>query len=332
MRRARLFRGMNLVVLVTSLMVMLWATNEGWAAEVKYPTRPIQIIIGYAPGTTDAGLRPFTEKLPEYLGQPASFVYKPGASGAVAASFVAKAKPDGYTLFGASQAPIITAPYTQEGLDYTFDDFTPICRLVVSPIVLAVKADSPLKTVRDVVEAAKKSPGKITFSTSGVFSTIQIPTEIFAKMAGIQLTHVPCSGTSPAVTALLGGHVTLTSSSMAPLSPHLKSKALRGLAVYEKERLREFPDIPTMAEAGYPVIYSNWYGMLAPKRTPGEIVKKLYGSFKKVIEENRQFVEDRAANMSLKVAFVGLEEFASILKGENEAVKKVVQELQATGK
>ena len=332
MRSWRHLGKMILAVLLAAFMGMTCVAEKGWAAEVKYPTRPVQIIIGYAPGTTDAGLRPFTEKLPEYLGQPTSFVFKPGASGAVAASFVAKARPDGYTLFGASQSPIITAPHTQEGLDYTFDDFIPICRLVVSPIVLAVKADSPLKTVRDVLEAAKKAPGKITFSTSGVFSTIQIPTEIFAKMAGIQLTHVPCSGTSPAVTALLGGHVTMTSSSMAPLSPHLKSKALRGLAVYEKERLKEFPDVPTMAEAGYPVIYSNWYGMLAPKKTPEEIVRKLYSSFKRVVAENRQFVEDRSANMSLKVAFVGLEEFAAILKSENEAVKKVVRELQGSGK
>jgi len=130
-----------------------------------------------------------------------SFVYKPGANGAIGASFVAKAKPDGYTPFGTSQAPIITTPLTEEGLDYTFDDFSPICRLVESPIVLATKADSPLKTLKDVIEEAKKFPGKMTFSTSGVFSTIQLPTEILSRMAGITLTHVPCTGTSPAVTA-----------------------------------------------------------------------------------------------------------------------------------
>ncbi len=326
------FKGMNLIVQVIFLTMMLWTANQGWAAEVKYPIRPIQIIIAYAPGTTDMGLRPFIEKLPHYLGQPASFVYKPGANGGIGASFAAKSRPDGYTLFGTSQAPIITTPLTQEGLDYTLDDFSPVCRLVESPIVLAAKADSPFKTLKDVIEEAKKSPGKITFSTSGVFSTIQLPTEIFSRMAGITLTHVPCTGTSPAVTALLGGHVTLTSSSMAPLFPHLKSHALRPIAVYEKERLKEFPDVPTFSELGYPIVYSNWYGILVPRRTPEEVVRKIYTSFKKVIEDYRTFIEDRVANMSLKLVFLGPEEFANTLKAENEAVKKVVKDLMATRK
>lgn len=247
-------------------------------------------------------------------------------------SFVAKAKPDGYTLLGTSQAPIITTPLTQEGLDYTFEDFSPVCRLVETPIVLAVRDNSPLKTVKDVIEEAKKSPGKISFSTNGVFSTLQLPVEIFSRTAGITLTHVPCPGTSPTVTALLGGHVTMTSSSMAPLSPHLKSKALRAIAVFEKERLKEFPDIPTFAELGYPVFYSNWYGVVVPRRTPEEIVKKLYGSFKKVLEGNRKFIADRVGNMSLKLAFLGPEEFGDTLKGENAAVRKIVKELMAAGK
>jgi tripartite-type tricarboxylate transporter receptor subunit TctC len=332
MKSQRCFKGMNLAVRVTFLMMVLWTANEGWTAEVRYPTRPIQIVIAYAPGTTDTGLRPFIEKLPDYLGQPTSFVYKPGANGAIGASFVAKAKPDGYTLFGTSQAPIITTPLTQEGLDYALDDFSPICRLVESPIVLAAKADSPLKTLKDIIEEAKKFPGKMTFSTSGVFSTIQLPTEIFSRMAGITLTHVPCTGTSPAVTALLGGHVTLTSSSMAPLFPHLKSHALRPIAVYEKERLKEFPDVPTFSELGYPIVYSNWYGILAPKRTPEEIVRKIYASFKKGIEDHRNFIEERVANMSLKLVFLGPEEFTHTLKAENEAVKKIVKELMTSRK
>jgi len=332
MRRQRHFKGMNLMVVVTFLMMMLWAGNEGWAAEVKYPARPIQIVIAYQPGTTDVAIRPFTEKLPDYLGQPVSFVYKPGASGAIGASFVSKARPDGYTLFGSPPAPIITTPLTQEGLDYTLDDFAPVARLVGSPIVLATKVDSPLKTLKDMIEEAKKSPGKVTFSSAGAFSTTQIPVEIFARMAGITLIHVPCPGAGPAVTALLGGHVTLATSSMAPLSPHLKSKSLRALAVFEKERLKEFPDVPTFSELGYPVLYSQWFGILAPKKTPEEIVRKIYLSLKKVLDENRKFVEDRVANISLRVAFLGPEEFAAALKGENETAKKIVKDLMAAGK
>lgn len=309
-----------------------WAAGESLAAEVKYPTRPIQIVIGYAPGSSDMSIRPFTEKLPDYLGQPTVFVYKPGAAGSIAGSYVAKSKPDGYTLFGTSQAPIITSPLTQEGVDYTFEDFAPLCRLVRSPIVLAAKADSPLKTLKDLIEEAKKFPGKITFSSSGVFSTIQIPTEIFSRVAGIQLTHVPCAGTGPAITALLGGHVTLTSSSMPALVPHLKSKALRLIAVYEKERLKEFPDIPTFTELGYPLVFSSWHGMVVPKKMPEEIFNKLLAAFKRVLDENRKSIEERLANMSLMLDFAGPAEFAASLKGENEAVKKIVKELMATAK
>ena len=332
MGRQKVLKGMMVAVWVAVSMVFGWGVNEGWTAETKYPTRPIQIIIGYAPGTTDMALRPFVEKLPEYLGQPTSFVYKPGGNGAMGASFAAKAKPDGYTLFGTSQAPIITTPQTQEGLDYSFEDFTPVCRLVETPIVLAVKANSPLKTLKDVVEEAQKSPGKITFSTNGVYSTLQLPMEIFSRMAKITLTHVPCTGTSPAVTALLGGHVAMTSASMAPLSPHLKSKALRPIAVFAGGRLKEFPEVPTFAEAGYPVFYSNWYGVVVSRKTSEEIVKKLFGSFKRVLEEHRTWIEQRVANMSLNLGFLGPEEFGNTLRGENESVKKIVKELMAANK
>ena len=151
-------------------------------------------------------------------------------------------------------------------------------------------------------------------------------------MADIQLTHVPCTGTGPAVTAVLGGHVTMTSSSMAPLAPHLRTKALRGLAVYEKERLKEFPDIPTASELGFPVVYSNWYGIVAPRKTPNEIVKRLYDASKKVLDGNRKYIEERVTGLALILDFQGPEEFAATLKRENEGVKKVVKELKATEK
>ncbi len=331
MRKARHLNLMHWMALSAFLVSMAWAADKGWAGE-KYPTRIIQIIFGFAPGTTDVAIRPFTDKLPDYLGQPTSFVYKPGGAGAIAASNVARSKPDGYTLFGTSSGPIVINTITQEGLDYTLDDFLPIVRLVRSTMILAVKADSPLKTLRDVIEEAKKNPGKLTFSTAGTFTSPQIVTEIFSRLAKIQLTHVPCTGQGPAVTALLGGHVTMTSSSMAPITPHLQSKALRGLVVYQKERLKDFPEIPTASELGYPVVYSNWYGIVGPKNLPKEILKELHEAFKKVIEDNRKFIEERLTNLSLMLDFQGPEEFSgAALKGENEVVKKVVKELMSSG-
>lgn len=167
-----------------------WVPSEGGAAERKYPNRPIQVVIAAAPGGTDLIFRPFTEKMAEVLGQPMAFVFKPGASGMTGASFVAQSKPDGYTLIGTSNTPVMIAPLTKEA-DYSIDDFVPICRLVKTPLMVAVRTDSPWKSIKDIAAEAKKSPGLLTFSTSGVFSFNHLLMEMFTKHAGIQLTMFP---------------------------------------------------------------------------------------------------------------------------------------------
>jgi len=317
--------GMQAIIVV--FIILGCAIWEGHAAEAKFPTRPIQIIIGFQPGSTDIALRPFTEKLPEYLGQPISFVYKPGATGAVGASFVARAKPDGYTLMGTTQAAVVIIPLTMES-DYKLDDFTPICRLVRTSIILAVKADSRWKTLKDIVEEAKKSPGKLTYSSAGIFGNNHLAMEMFLKSIGVDITHVPCAGSTPAVTALLGGHVDMTSSTMGPISPHLKAGAVRPIAFFEKERLKEYPNIPTFAELGYPVIYPVWYGLFAPKGTPEEVVKTIYKGLEKVVENHKNFIEDRLEKVSLNLDVVNPEEFAKEVKVLNESLKKILKDLK----
>jgi tripartite-type tricarboxylate transporter receptor subunit TctC len=301
--------------------------RECRAAGEKYPNKTIQVVICYQPGATDMAFRPFTEKLPEYLGQPIAFAFKPGAAGGAGASFVARAKPDGYTLIGTSNSPVITAPLTKE-LDYTLYDFAPICRLVSSPIVMAVKSDSPWKNLKEVVEEAKKSPGKLTYSTAGVFGTTHVPMELFVKSAGINLTHVPCEGSTPGVTALLGGHVSMTCSTMPTILPHFKSGALRPIAFFEKDRLKEFPDVPTFTELGYPVVYFLWYGLMAPKGTSEEVIKTISGACKKLIQEQPKHIEDRLEKLSLKLVFLNPEEFAKETKDEYEYMKKIIEELK----
>jgi tripartite-type tricarboxylate transporter receptor subunit TctC len=313
-------------VIIPSI-VMVWIVSEAWTAEGKYPNRPIRVVIGYTPGSTDMAFRPFADKLPEYIGQPITFVYKPGATGAVGASFVAKAKPDGYTLIGAPAASVLTPPLTQEGLDYTVDDFVPICRLVKSPIMLVVKTDAPWKTVKDVVEEAKKFPGKLAYSSAGVFSSANLSMEWFLKSAGINMTHVPCEGSTPAVTALLGSHVNMTSSAMASPMPHIKAGTIRPIGVFEKNRLKEFPGVPTFLESGYPVVLYTWYGFMVPKGTPEEVIKTIYMACKKVVEEHRDFIEDRLGKMSFKLDFLSPEEFASEVKAENEIMKNIIKDL-----
>lgn len=326
MRRHKHSIWKGVLVIFVLLMIAWWATSESWAAEKKYPNRPIQVVICYSPGSTDMAIRPIVDRLPEYLGQPVTFVYKPGASGAVGGSYVSKVKADGYTLIGTSQSPIMLCPLTKE-VDYTLDNFIPICRLVKSPVLVAVKADSPWKTVKDLVEEAKKSPGKLTFSSTGVLGTPTLPMEIFVKLTDIKMTHVPCPGTAPAVTALLGGHVHSTTATLASITPHIKSGALRPLGVFEKKRIKAFPDVPTFTEQGYPVALTVWYGLLAPKGTSDEVVKKIYGACKKILDDHRKSVEDQLDNLSLELDFAGPEQFAKEIKEENDMMGKIVKDL-----
>ncbi len=322
----------SMPAIVVFMLVMGGALSENGAAEIKYPTQPIQLIVAYQPGASDLAYRAFTEKLPGYLGQPIAFVYKPGGSGVAGASFAAKAKPDGYTLLGTSAGAVMLNPLTKEGLDFTLDDFAPIARLVKSPIVIGVRANSPWKTLKDIVEEAKKFPGKITYSHGGVFTVGQLALEMFLHDAGIKMTHVPCLGATPAVTALLGGDVDMTSSTMQPILHHFKSGALRPIAIFEKKRLKELPNVPTVIESGYSVNISVWYGIVAPKKTPEEVIKTLSTSLKKVSVDHKGSVEDQLGKLSLTVDYLNHEEFANELKVENEAMKKIIKDLMKPAK
>ncbi len=320
--------GLAIFILVLQITVF-----PGYCQAVEtYPTQPITVVICYQPGSTDVSLRPFTDKMASYLGQPMLFVYKPGAAGATGARFVATSKPDGYTLIGGSQSPLIIAPLTKEDVGYSLDDFVPAVRLVNSVGVLAVRSDSPWKTLQDLVEDARKSPGKITFSTSGVFSSPHLKMAMFLKAAGINMTHVPTTGSTPAMTALLGGHVQVTSSALNTLRPHLQSGALRPLAFFEKTRLSDFPNVPTFLELGYPEGFSVWYGILAPKGTRQEVVNTLYDAARKVITEHRREIEDQMNKLSLRLDFLGPQEFTKQIREESDEVKSCIKELQATSK
>lgn len=326
MKKRKNCKWITLLISIAILMALGWAANNSWAAEQKYPNRAIQVVVCYQPGSTDMALRPFVDRLPDYLGQPVAFVYKPGASGAIGASFVTKARSDGYTLIGTSQSPIMLCPLTKD-VDYTLDNFIPICRLVKSPVLVAVKADSPWKTVKEFVEEAKKSPGKLTFSSTGVLGTPTLPMEMFIRLADIKVTHVPCPGTAPAVTALLGGHVNSTTATMASITPHIKSGALRPLGVFEKKRIKAFPDVPTFTEQGYPVSLSVWYGLLAPKGTQDEVITTIYGACKKILDDHRKAVEDQLGKLSLELDFSGVGDFVKEIREENEVMAKIVKDL-----
>ncbi len=328
MKRQKFPGLVKFVILGITVAVISLTAAASWAQDKKYPTRPIQVIVGYNPGSTDTYIRVFTEYLPKYLGQPISFVYKPGAAGSVGASFVAKSKPDGYTLFGCSTAPVILGPVTKEGMDFTLESFAPIVRYVMTPMGVAVKSTSPIKTLKDLVEAAKSSPGKLTYSTSGSLGSPHFGMEMFSKEAKIKMTQVPCQGDAISATSLLGGHVDMAASSLGPLKPHIDSGAFRMLGVMQKNRMKYLPDIPTFTEAGYPVVFPLWYGLMAPKGVPKEVVEAIYQASKKALEENRAAIEDKLKQIGPELSFLGPEEMGKENKAHRDSIQIIFKEIK----
>ncbi len=321
--RAVRFLGVGILTVVLTLSVM----GEGLSAEKKFPTKPITVVIGFAPGDTDNILRPFVEKMPEYLGQPMTFVYKPGAAGSLGAGFVASSKPDGYTLVGTSQSSITVVPHSQKDVGYTWESFAPVCYVAEALYLFAVKADSPWKTMKDFVADARKEPGKLTYSSSGAFGLPHIGGEMVAKAAGMKLKYIPSTGSTPAVTAVLGGHVDAVSTPATPVFAHIQAGTMRALAVFTKDRSPFLADTPTFLEMGYPVSLDVITGFLAPKGTPKDIVDTIASAAQKVAQDHKAFVVERLGNQGQKLRYGGPADYTAALRGYNETFSKVIKDL-----
>ncbi len=320
MRTGRVFW---IFILAGALLFGLGAGADG--AEKKFPAKAIQVIIPFQPGDTDNLLRPFVEKMPEYLGQPVNLVYKPGAAGSLGAGFVASSKPDGYLLVGSSHSSIVVVPLTQKDVGYTWKTFTPVCALVDASSLLVVQTRSPWKTLKDLIEDARKSPGKITYSSSGTFGSNHLIPEALSNLAGIKMTYVPSQGSGPTITALLGGHVDVASTAIAPALPHLRAGTLRPLAVYKPTRMRALPDAPSLVELGYPISSSSPYGLLAPTGTPKEIVNIIYQAAKKVMENHKSFIVERLDKLGAEPGLEGPEEYTQHLGKQHELFSGILK-------
>lgn len=286
------------------------------ASAQQFPSKPIQLVIPFAPGDTDQMLRPFVDKMGEFLGQPVVMNYKPGAGGGVGAASVAASPPDGYTIVGSSPGSLVVVPLANKEMKYTTESFQPVAALSEGGLMLVVPAASPYKTIKDLVEQAKKAPGKVTFTSSGALGITHLLAEIFAQDAGIKMSHIPYQGSAPAITALLGGHVEMASTAIAPAQAHIKAGTLRPLAVFSDKRLKAYPDVPTLREMGYKLGAPTLYGILAPKDTPKEVVDALHGAARKVVEKYGDPIAQTLATMGAEVKLLGPEEYGAYLKGQ----------------
>ncbi len=281
------------------------------SAQDSYPSKPISMINPFPPGgVVDIVGRPLAAIMEKSLKQPVVMVNRPGAGGAVGFATVAKATPDGYTiLMGLSSISIFPVSDRINGKapSYELSDFAPIALVTADPTVLVVRADGPYKTLKDFVDAAKADPGKINYSSSGVYGTLHVSMEIFANAAGIRLFHVPYQGGGPAVTALLGGQVQALASGPAAAIGQIRAGKMRALASWSTKRLELLPEIPTFKELGYDAEFYIWSGVFVPVATPSPIVNKL----REAVREAANSTEFRSAmeKVSTPVAYLDAPEF-----------------------
>jgi tripartite-type tricarboxylate transporter receptor subunit TctC len=248
------------------------------AAAQTYPGKPIKIIVPFTPGgSNDVLARVIAEKLGTAWGQPVVVENKPGAAGHIGAEAAAKSPPDGYTLFVAPNDILTIAPALYSKLPYDpIKDYAPVAMLGALPIVLVVNSNSPIKSVKELIAAAKAKPDSLSYASSGGGTPQHVSAEMFKLMTGAPMLHVPYKGTGPAMTDLLGGQVQVLFSPINSAIPHIKSGKLRALAVASEKRVSYLPEVPTMQEAGVPG-YKNdiWIALLAPAGTPKDVVDKL---------------------------------------------------------
>jgi len=256
------------------------AAAAAWAPQLGaqgYPKKPIRIVIGYAPGgSAEAGARPLAKVLEALLGQPLIFDYRPGAAAVVATEFVAKAPPDGYTLYYFDSGPLTIAPHLNKVGYRSLDSFTHLGHVCGSGSLLVVHPSTPFKSVADVIAASKREPDKWSYGTSGVGGPHHLSGEYFKNVTGASLLHIPYKGGGPAMTDLMGGQIPMLFSSLGPAVGAVKSGKIRPLAVTSLARSAAFPEVPTMDELGIKGFDSTaWYGLLGPAGLPREVTERI---------------------------------------------------------
>ncbi|HUQ27939.1 MAG TPA: tripartite tricarboxylate transporter substrate binding protein [Usitatibacter sp.] len=243
-----------------------------------YPNKAVRMLVGFPPGGgTDILARIVAQKLSESWGQPVIVENRPGASATIAAQAVAQAAPDGYTLSMGQLTPNAIAPALMAKLPYATRDFVPIVLVGTSPNVLVVNPSVPAKDVAELVALAKSRPGRLTYASSGTGSLQHIAAETFKSMAGVDIVHVPFKGSGQAVIDLISGQVDMNFDSIPAVIQHVKSGKLRAIAVTARKRASGLPEVPAIAESGFPDYdLTTWWGLFAPAGTPPEVLAKIH--------------------------------------------------------
>lgn len=310
-----------LVALALTLALASGATAAGAA---DYPTREVTLIVPpSAGGGTDLIFRALAKATEPFLGRPIVVVNRPGAGGAIGTAEIARAKPDGYTLGAVLQQ--VHLPLMRPEVAYRWTDFTYIMMINADPMAFTVKADSPWKSLRDLVEAAKAKPGAITVGNCGMGCISHLAAGLLEQAGDVKFRHVPFEGHSPGRTALLGGHLDVMIMSPPEAVDYVKSGQLRVLAVASQNRDPLLPDTPTTAEAGYPLIAQAWRAIGGPKGIPADIQAKIHDAFKKGLETPA--FQEFMKSSGFPILYMGSAELEAYVERERNDFKNTLERL-----
>src|SRR6266850_1113237 len=296
------------------------------AAAQSFPSKPLRVIIPFvAGGSSDIVGRAIGSKFQEFLGQPAVVENKPGANGAIAAEFVAKAEPDGHTILVGSIGVFSINSALFKDLRYNpLRDFAPITLAVTTPNVLITKPALAANSMKELVDYAKKNPGKLSYCSSGTGSSDHLTAELLNQVAGISAVHVPYKGGAACQTDIMGGQVDISFQNLGAVTNYVRGNRMKALAVTAKARNPQLPNVPTTAEGGYPdLVVTSWQAAAAPARTPREIVAKLNDAAVKALRSPD--VSARMNQIGFDVVAGTPEEFGKFMQQEVERWTKVVE-------
>ena len=310
---------------VLALVALLGGlSTAGFAPAQDYPNKPVRLIIPYpAGGASDLTARAVVSVADEYLGQPMVVVIRSGGGGAVGAEAAAKSKPDGYTLFLADPANLIILPEVQK-VAYNPADLVPVGQVASLPALLMVQVGAPWKTAKELVEAARKEPGKLKHSAV-TFSPEHLMFEAMGVKYGVKLTHVPSTGGGPALASLLGGHVDMNGLYPPVAYPHIQAGKLRALGVAATKRWAALPDVPTLPEQGFDLDARLWLAIVAPKGTPEPVLAKLRDAVKKISDDTS--FKTIMTRMGQQVDYLTADELAKQWSTDQTTLKGIISQI-----
>ncbi len=309
--------------LLASILLIALSTTAG---AQSFPSKPIRVVIPFvAGGSSDIVGRAIASKFQEFLGQPGVVENRAGANGAIAAEFVAKADPDGYTvLVGSIGVFSINAALFKDLRYHPVRDFAPITLAVTTPNVLIAKPALPAKSMQEVVEFAKKNPGRLSYCSSGTGSSDHLTAELLKQMTGTFVLHVPYRGGAACQTDLMGGQVDISFQNLGAVTGYIKGNRMKALAVTSKSRHSQLPDVPTVAEAGYAdLVVTSWQAAAAPAKTPREVVARLNDAMVRALRSPD--IRSRMEQIGFDVVAGTPDEFGRFMKEEVDRWTRVVQ-------